>query len=98
MPHPRSQVDDDTKRIRPEAAPPPDRTPDEILLVLTKMVNRKVAALEVIASVGGGQLGPEYDEELDRNLDRVCKLAREDRQREPTDAELLEEHDAKESP
>lgn len=95
MPSPSNKPDDPTKRVRVDAEPVPDRTPDEMLGVLTKMVNRQVAALETIVEANGGHVPIEYTGPFDDLLERVCKLAREDRQREPTDDELLEQHDAK---
>lgn len=91
-------IDEPTKRIAMDALAPPERAPHEMLAALRTLVNRQVAQLEDIAKANAGTLPPEWDEMLDGVLERVCKLAREDRAREPTDEELLAEHDAKEGP
>lgn len=73
-----------------DAIPPPDRTPAEMLAALKTLVNRQVAQLESVAQAHGGALPIEWDGQVDKVLDRVCKLARA---YEPTDEELLAEHD-----
>lgn len=93
MPSPNKTVDDPARRILVDALPPPERTPAEMLAVLRAMVNRQVAFLEGMVAANGGTLPLALDDYLDVVLDRVCKLSREDRAREPTDEELLAEHD-----
>jgi hypothetical protein len=95
MPHPSRTVDEPTKRIAPDALPPPERAPSEMLAALTLLINRQVASLEAVAKANGGALPEFYSDELDAVLERVCKLSREDRATEPTDEQLLAAHDAK---
>jgi hypothetical protein len=87
--HPRD-IDRPANRIHADACEPPERTPAEMLNVLSRIVNRKVEQLKTITRDGTVDLGPEYDDELDRTLDRVVKLVRN---KELTDEELLAEHD-----
>lgn len=87
--HP-SRIDAPANRIHADACEPPERTPAEMLDVLSRIVNRKVEALKTITRDGTVDLGPEFDDELDRCLDRVVKLVRN---KELSDEELLREHD-----
>lgn len=76
-----------------DAVEPPDRTPAQMLAVLHRIVNRQVEALKTVTRNGTVDLDPAWDDYLDTLLARVVKLAQEDRAREPTDDELLDEHD-----
>jgi hypothetical protein len=64
-----------------------------MLDVLTRIVNRQVEQLARLTRNGAETLPPEYEPVLDEVIDRVCKLAREDRAIEPSDEELLAAHD-----
>jgi hypothetical protein len=86
-------IDEPTKRILVDEVEPPERTPAEMLAVLRRIVNRQVESLRVVTKDGLRDLGPLFDEMLDGTLERVCKLAREERAKEPTDEELLAAHD-----
>lgn len=78
-PHPSKLVDEPRKRINVDEVPPPDRTPAQMLGVLTKIVNRKVETLNRLTKDGAVSLDPMYDDELAKLVDLVCKLAREER-------------------
>lgn len=96
MPRPRNgmpAIDKPTKRILGDVVEPPERTPADMLAVLRRIVNRQVETLKTVTRDGTVDLGPLFDEMLDGTLERVCKLAREERAKEPTDEELLREHD-----
>jgi hypothetical protein len=93
MPHPSRTADVPTKRVKTGELPPKDRTPAEMLAVLHRIVNRQVEALDALTHGGAVLLDLMMDEVLDATLERVCKLAREERAKEPTDEELLEAHD-----
>lgn len=96
MPRPREgmpAIDEPTKRIRTGELPPPVRTPAEMLAVLHRIVNLQVETLNVLTKGGTVALDALFDEQLDATLERVCKLAREERAKEPTDEELLAAHD-----
>jgi hypothetical protein len=93
MPHPSRTADVPTKRVKTGEVAPTDRTPAEMLAVLHRIVNRQVEALDAVTHGGVLLLDPIMDEQLDATLERVCKLAREERAKEPTDEELLEAHD-----
>lgn len=93
MPSPNKTVDDPARRIAVDAIQPPERTPAEMLAAIRGLVNRQVAFVEAQAKANNGFPPFEIDVYLDEVLERVCKLSREDRAREPTDEELLAEHD-----
>lgn len=95
MTYPPPIEDPNRRRIAVDEIQPVERTPGQMLGALRTMVNRQVWMLEGIAAAHQGTLPIEWDEMLDTVLERVCKLSREDRAREPTDDELLKEHDAK---
>jgi hypothetical protein len=93
MTYPPPIDDPERRRIAVGAIAPAERTPSDMLLALRSIVNRQVAALEAVAKANDGWLPDEWDDVMDRLMDRVCKLARADLAREPTDDELLDEHD-----
>lgn len=89
MPHPSKLTDQPSKRIKADEVPAPDRTPAEMLAILTRIVGRKVDRLNTITLNGAVELGDEYDADLDRAIDRVVKLAREERMADGPDLSTL---------
>lgn len=98
MSHPSDHTDvPKARRIKVDQLPPPNRSPGEMLALLSKIVNRQVDKLNTITLNGAVDLPPGYSEELDQVLDRVIKLSREERMNDTSanltslsDTQLLE--------
>lgn len=60
----------------------PDRTPAEMLEVIRRILARDVERLRLLSKDGRESLPFDERELLDETLDRVLKLAREERQRQ----------------
>jgi hypothetical protein len=70
------------------AAQVPERTPPEMLAVLTRIVGRQVERLNAATHGGAVDLAADREQELDQVLERVLKLVRQNRQVAEVDADL----------
>lgn len=71
-------VEDDRrgKRIFITQEPPPERSPSEMLSILSRQVGRDVERIRVLGKEGRDSLTEELQDFFDATLDRVVKLSR----------------------